>query len=459
MTTRRGLPRVALLAAVVLSVGLDTLGAAAQSTYVLVAGRRLPFLYAISLDAALDPANDGTPNAIVSRSKVALDGLDGRLLGDPANLVVSEDGSTVYVLNHHGAIDNAEFTQHGGRGAIAVLDVDAALDPANDRTGNALVRLMDSGGFGALGVVLLPELLVVGGAEGWPTEYGGNRIGFVDRRTGSLRHSVELALGRPAADCGNFPVPYTAPHGPPRGLAVLSPDPGWGCFPDPNGLALGRTPDGGRYLFTANGGTGDVSVIDLSRALRGERTAEVARIPLQVGPWGITATPDGRHVIVANGGSQRERRSGNALSILDVRRAAAGGAGAEVARARGGTDDPDVETHPPIPSVTPGGRRVVVPNIRTNNVSIVDLDRALAGDPAAEVARIPLSRSDGRTARPKGSAITADGRYALVSGGPREEPLSREPGHLYVIDLGTGRVVATVTGVGNDPYGVALVQR
>lgn len=430
---------------------------ARQDAYVLVAGRRLPYLYAISLDAALDPVNDGTANAIVARSKVALDQLDGRPLGDPANLVVSEDGRTVYVVNHHGAIDNAEFLQHGGRGAIAVLDVQRALDPANDRTTNALLRHMDSGGFGSLGVVLLTDTLVLNNAEGYLTEDGGNRITFVDRRTGSLRHTVELALGSPDHDCPDYPVPYVSPHGPPRDLAVLSPDASWGCFPNPNGLALGRTRDGRAYLFSANGGTGDVSVINLARALEGDPLAEVARVPVQVGPWGIAATPDGHHVIVANGGSQRERRSGNTLSILDVDRASRGASDSEIARVLVGTDDPNVQTHPLMPSVTPDGRWVVVPNIRTDNVSIVDFQLALSGEADAEVARIPLVRADERPARPKGSAITPDGRYALISGGPRSEPLSEEPGHLYIIDLRERRVVATVTGVGNDPYGVAIV--
>jgi len=31
---------------------------------------------------------------------------------DPANLVISEDGRTALVINHHGSIDNAEFSQH-----------------------------------------------------------------------------------------------------------------------------------------------------------------------------------------------------------------------------------------------------------------------------------------------------------------------------------------------------------
>lgn len=456
---RPPLPGATVVVAALLGATLGAVEVAAQSTWVLVAGRRLPYLYAISLEAALDPSNDGTPNAIVGRSKVALDRLDGRPLGDPANLVVSEDGRTVYVVNHHGAIDNAEFTQHGGRGTIAVLDVDEVLDPRNDGTANALVRHMDTGGFGALGIVLLVDMLVLGNAESHLTEDGGNRITFIDRRTGSLRHTVELALGSPGSDCQDFPVPYAAPYGPPRELAVLSPDPSWGCFPDPNGLALGRAGDGREYVFSANGGTGDVSVIDLRRALEGNPLAEIARLPLQVGPWGITATPDRRHVIVANGGSQRERRSGNALSIIDVDRASTGSADSEVARVLVGTDDPGEQTHPLIPSVTPDGREVIVPNIRTDNVSIVDLAMALSGNPDAEVARIPLTRADGRTARPKGSAITADGRFAVITAGPRSEPLSLEPGHVYVIDLRSRRVVATVTGVGNDPYGVALVYR
>jgi DNA-binding beta-propeller fold protein YncE len=427
-------------------------------TYILATGRRLPYLYAISLDAALDPANNNTSNAIVSRSKVALDRLDGRPLGDPANLVVSEDGGTVYVVNHHGSIDNEEFRQHGGRGQIAVIDVDAVLDPGNDRTHGALKQHLDSGGFGALGVALLPDMLVIANAENNLTEDGGNRITFVDRRTGSLRGTVELALGSPGFDC-DYPVPYVPPHGPPGNLPVLSPDPRWGCFPDSNGLALGRASNGNEYVFTANGGTNDVSVIDLARALRGDRRAEIRRIPVQVGPWGVTATPDGRHIIVASGGSQKDGSAGNTISIIDVDHASAGAGDPEVARIQVGTDDPREATYPLIPSVTPDGREVVLPNVRSDNVSIVNLDLALAGDTGAEVARIPLARSDGRPARPKGSAITPDGRYAVISAGPGAQPFSQEIGHVYVIDLQSRRVVGTVTGVGNDPYALATVTR
>lgn len=434
---------------------------AAEGTrrYILATGRRLPYLYVISLEAALAPANDGTPNAIVGRAKVAADAVDGRRLGDPANLVVSEDGRTVYVVNHHGAVDNATFRQHGGRGQIAALDVDDLLDPRNDGTANALRQHTDSGGFGALGLVLLPDLLVVANAENHLTEDGGNRITFLDRRTGSLRGVVELALGSPGHPCPDYPVPYTPPYGPPRSVAVRAADRSFGCFPNPNGLAIGRAADGRAYLFSANGGTDDISVIDLERALSGATGAEVRRIPMQKGPWGIAATPDRRHILVANGGSQSDGSAGNAIGVIDVDRAATAADRAELARVLVGTDEPSQETHPLIPSVTPDGRVAVVPNVRADNVSLIDLPQAIAGRADAETARIPLTRLDGQPARPKGSAITSDGRYAVISGGAASPPFSQALGHLYVIDLRSRAVVATVTGVGHEPYAVAVVQR
>ena len=429
-----------------------------SETYILATGRRLPYLYAISLADAIEPANNNTSNAIISRNKVALDRLDGQLLGDPANLIVSEDENTIYVVNHHGSIDNQEFRQHGGRGQIAVLNVEAALNPFNDKTHNAFQRHFDSGGFGAIGVALLPDMLIISNAENNLTEDGGNRVTFVDRQTGSLRSVIELALGSPGFEC-DYPVPYSAPYGPPHNLPILSPDPGWGCFPDPNGLALGRTSDGSSYIFTANGGTDDVSVIDLARALQGDVGVEINRIKIDFAPWGMTATPNGRYIIVASGRSQKNNSVGNTIYIIDVDRAAAGADDAVAAKVLVGTDNPEEPTLPLIPSVTPDGQEVILPNLLANNVSIVNIELALAGDPSSEVARIPLLRSDREPARPRGSAVTPDGRYAVISGGPSTQPFSREIGHVYVIDLGSHNVTGTVTGVGNDPYGVATVRK
>ncbi len=434
----------------------------ADNTYILATGRRDPRMYAIDLKEALKPQNNNTPNAIVSRSKTALNRLDGKLLGDPANVVISEDGKTAYVVNHHGAIDNDEFLQHGGRGNIAVMDVKKMTQRRNDNTAAALELHIDSGHFGAVGLVLLHDMFVIGNAESHLTEDGGNRITFVDRKTGSLRGQVELALGNPGFACPDFPVPFVSPHGPPSPVPLLSPNPGWGCFPDSNGITLGTASNGKRYLFTANGGTDDVSVIDLAAALAGDKTAEIARIPTQIGPWGIVTSPDGRVVVAANRESQQVAFEGNTISFIDVDLAASAAPNAEVARVLVGTSDPSAQTRPFIPSFTPDGKFVIVPNFRSNNVSIVDVSLALAHQPGAEVARIPLTRpadTDGvvRPARPKGSAVTADGRFAVISGGPRTTFVPS--GTVWIIDLHSRTVVATVTGVGNDPYGVAIVER
>ena len=428
-------------------------------------------MYAIDLAKALRPENNNTPNAIVSRSKVALDGLNGRPLGDSANIAISEDGKTAYVVNHHGAIDNDEFLQHGGRGNIAVMNVKKMIQRRHDNTANALERHIDSGHFGAVGIVLLKDMFITGNAESHLTEDGGNRITFVDRKTGSLRGTVELALGAPTqgTHCPSYPVPFKSPGGPPTFQApegpfvhsngalspvpLLSPHPSWGCFPDTNGITLAKASNGKRYLYTANGGTDDISVIDLDAALAGSKSAEIGRIPTQIGPWGIATSPNGRWVVAANRESQRVAFEGNTISIIDVEQPLV-----ERARMLVGTGDPNVQTRPFIPSFTPSGREIIVPNFRTNSVSIVDLEKALSGDPGAEVARIPLTRADGLPARPKGSAVTSNGRYAVISGGPRVTSVPFVPsGMVYIIDLKKRQVVSTVTGVGNDPYGLAAV--
>ncbi|HYV66526.1 MAG TPA: YncE family protein [Myxococcales bacterium] len=450
----------------------DALADRDAKTFILATGRRDPRMYAIDLQKALRPENDKTANAIDSRSKTALDRLDGRPLGDPANVVISEDRKIAFVVNHHGAIDNDEFLQHGGRGGLAVMSIKKMIDRKNDDTAAALDRHIDSGHFGAVGLVLLPDLFIVGNAESHLTEDGGNRVTFVDRKTGSLRGEVELALASEACEIErHFPVKFVSPNGPPNPVALLSPNATWGCFPDTNGIAVGHASNGKSYLFTANGGTDDVSVIDLERALAGDRTAEILRIPTQIGPWGIASSPNRRYIVAANRESQKVAFEGNTISIIDAdrieaARAANDPAKAEVARVLVGTSDPNVQTRPFIPSFTPDGKQIVVPNFRSNNVSIVDLAKALAHDPGAEVARIPIVRPaepDGapvRPSRPKGSAVTADGRYAVISAGPRVtlNPF-RPTGTVSIIDLKTRSVVATVTGVGNDPYGLALVER
>jgi YVTN family beta-propeller protein len=47
----------------------------------------------------------------------------------------------------------------------------------------------------------------------------------------------------------------------------------------------------------------------------------------------------------------------------------------------------------------------------------------------------------------------------VISGGPSSPPFSQELGYVYVIDLRARRVIATVTGVGHEPYALAVVER
>src|SRR5213078_343665 len=155
----------------------------------------------------------------------------------------------------------------------------------------------------------------------------------------------------------------------------------------------GRGSDGKTYLFSGNAGTDDVSVMDLHQALAGVPVVEIApRIPVQTGPFGIKASPNGKFIAVTARESGQVDFEGNTISIIDVDRARTGAAGAELARVRVGTDDANGQSRPFTVAWTPDGREIIVANFRTNNVSIVDVSRALAHHPHAEVARIPVTR-------------------------------------------------------------------
>jgi hypothetical protein len=72
-------------------------------------------------------------------------------------------------------------------------------------------------------------------------------------------------------------------------------------------------------LFSGNAGTYDVSVMDFQQALAGEPVVEIApRVPVQVGPFGIQASPNRKLIAV----TARERADidflGNTISIIDV---------------------------------------------------------------------------------------------------------------------------------------------
>jgi DNA-binding beta-propeller fold protein YncE len=443
----------------------------ADSSYVLVTGRRDPRIFAIDMNAALRAENNGTDKAIVSRSLVNPRRLDGKLAGDPANIKLSANQKTAYVMNHHGAVVNSEFLQHGGRGNIAVMNVAKMINRRYDNTSAALKSVYDLGWFGGVGLIVLPDLIVGAAGEGWLAETGSNRISLIDRKTGGLRGQIEMELNgkfsrQLSQGCASFPVPFVnlpgelptpAPINP-----TVAPDPHDGCWPDPEGIALGRGSDGKNYLFSGNADTEDISIMDFDAALAGAKVVEVAkRVPIQTGPFTINASPNGKYIAATGRESHIIDFEGNTLSIIDVDLARHSDLKAEAARVLVGTDSPTVQTRPFTATWTPDGQRILVTNYRTNSLSVVDVKRALAHDPKAEIARIPLTRQDNQPARPKGVAVTADGQYALVAGGPNTITTSSTnlTGMLHVVDIQHFYQVSTVANVGIDPYGVTVVER
>jgi DNA-binding beta-propeller fold protein YncE len=438
--------------------------AIAKERFILASGRRDPRIYAIDFDAALKAQNNNTPNAIVSRSLVGPRRLDGALLGDPANIVLSPDQTTAYVINHHGSIVNAEFLQHGGRANISIMDVRTMVKREFDDTDAAVVKIVDGGWFGGVGLLVLPDVIIASASEGWLSQDGSNRISIIDKKTGGLVGQIQMALVGPGtrqlnSACAAFPVPFVSPTPPPVTYSFLGPSHAFGCWPNPQSLALGKGSDGKTYLISGNGGTEDVAVMDLQKALSGVPVVEVApRIPVQAGPFGIAASPDGKFIAVTARQNNRTGVEGSTISIIDVDLARQGLPGAEAARVQVGTDGDIQRARPFWAAWTPDGKQIIVTNASANNVSIVDLGRALDRKPGAEVARIALARPDGAPARPKAIAVTADGRYAVVTGGDDTLATSATSptGMVYVIDLSLGKVVAQVTNVGIDPYGVAI---
>jgi DNA-binding beta-propeller fold protein YncE len=97
---------------------------------------------------------------------------------------------------------------------------------------------------------------------------------------------------------------------------------------------------------------------------------------------------------------------------------------------------------------TRDGKHVIATCFRSNTVSFVDVGKALATQPA-EVARLEIPTPDGEPSRPRGVVITPDGRYAAITGGAKTGPGSSM---LFLVDVSTMRLAATVTNVGNESY-------
>ena len=423
----------------------------AAGPFLLVSGRWDNTIVVIDLAKAMDPANDGTANAIVNRVRVTPDvdvkgaGVkDTPASGQPVNVVMSPDNRYAYIVNHSGAATPAAAAafQHGHAGTITVLNVAKALDPANHMTLNAVEAIIPTGNFGPVGLAVAPDgkHVLVSGSEGDGDEDGGGVITVVDVPMRAVLRHVELAYGKPGFPC------------PPPKIAHAGPHTSFGCFTDTNAVVL--SPRHGGVAFTANGGTDDVSVLDVKRAIGGAAGAELARIPVGVGPWGLAVSPDGGLVASANREDARTGVEGNTISLIDVDKAVAGAKDAEVARLLVGTNNPTVTSRPFGVAFSPDGTLLLASNFRANNLSFIDVAKAKAGENGAELARLPLTTPGGAPSRPRGIVFTPDGRYAAVTGAPRGAPGS---GVLWIVDVSGRKTISRVTGVGNETYLLALV--
>jgi DNA-binding beta-propeller fold protein YncE len=415
-----------------------------DNCHILVSGRWDNVVSVVDLRRALDPKNDGTSKAIINRIRVTPDvDSDGDGIpdiiasGQPVNVVIPRTGRHAYVVNHSGRATPAAAAafQHGHPGVVTVVDLAAALDPASNNTTKAIADLIATGLAGPVGAAMTPDekYLLVSCAEAAECEDGGAEITVIDTATRKVVRQIPMAVKK---NNGADPVPSRHP----------GPHPTYGNFPDPNGVAV--SPIGPGYIFSANGGTDDVSVIDLSRALAGDPKAELARIPVEAGPFGLAVSPDGKLLAAASRESAQTGVEGRTISLIDIERAAAGGADAERARVMVGTNDASVATRPFAVAFTKDGKHVVATCFRSNTVSLVDVGKALAGQPA-EVARLELPTPNGGPSRPRGVVMTPDGRYAAITGGAKTGPWSSM---LFLVEVATMTLAGRVTNVGNESY-------
>lgn len=415
--------------------------------HLLVSGRWENNVAVVDVAAALRPENDGTDRAVISRPRVTPDvdtdgdgKPDAPASGQPVSVVVDKAGRYAYVGNHSGTAtpSGAGAYQHGHPGLVTVVDLAKALDPAHSGTLGAVAAFMPTGRTGPVGCALSPDgaSLLVNCGEAAESEDGGDELTILDVATRTARARVKLKenAGHPAAG----PSRHDSPH------------PSFGRYPNPTGIAV--SPLRGGLVFVGNGGFSDVSVYDLRAALAGEPDPERGRVAIETGPFGLAASPDGKLVAVAARESMSEPLEGRTISIVDVARAADGGADAEVARVAVGSDDPSERTRPFAVAFTPDGRHIVASCFRSNTISFVDVAAALAGR-KAEVHRLRPVAPGGVDPRPRGIAM-AGGRYAAVIGGAKTGAGSSL---VWLIDLASARVVASVTRVGNESYGLDAI--
>lgn len=385
---------------------------------IVVSGRWDDDIVLVDPARALDPANFGSDRAVLAHIRTTPEiptplGIV-RGSGQPVGMTFSPDRRFAYVVNHSGSADPAATArfQHGYRGTIAIVDLERRL----------LVDLIETGTAGPVGSVLLPDgrTLAVTSAEATGFEDGGCVVTLIDTIERRVLLHVPLATG------GGAPCAHPAPHS------------GFGGFPCPNGIAF--TPRFGGLILTANGGTDDVSLILLDRALAGNE-AEIGRVRVGTGPFGIAISPDGRQAAIANRDCARTGTIGRTVSIVDIAASLDGHANA----VREIHVTPEGHPEPPRPfavAYTPDGT-LLVTCFAAGSLAVLD-----PGDGGVR-RHIPLPSDANRPPCPRGIAILRGGPLCAIAGGGRGQARS---GQTWIVDYCTGAVTGHVIGTGNEPY-------
>jgi YVTN family beta-propeller protein len=164
------------------------------------------------------------------------------------------------------------------------------------------------------------------------------------------------------------------------------------------------------FAYVANETSNNVSVIDTAT------NTVVATVPVGTFPIGVAATPDGKHVYVAN--------SVNSVSVI------ATATNTVVATITVGLAPFGI-------AITPDGKHAYVTNANSDTVSVIDTATNTV------TATVPVGHLPG------GVAVTPDGKHVYVANFGGDFPFT-----VSVIDTTSNTVVATVT-VGDSPQGVA----